>query len=68
MTTRQILSLAFSPVAYFEVGRQIVATRGVGGLYMGLAFKVAHIGGTGACNAAFIPYFKRLMGEQQEIL
>jgi len=34
---------------------------------MGFAFKVAHIGGTGACNAAFIPHFKRLFGTEKEI-
>uniref|UniRef100_A0A7S2BR69 Uncharacterized protein n=1 Tax=Haptolina brevifila TaxID=156173 RepID=A0A7S2BR69_9EUKA len=68
MTTAQILSLSFSPVAYFNVGRQIVATRGIGALYMGLTFKVAHIGGTGACNAALIPYFKRLFGIEREVI
>lgn len=68
MTTTQILSLSFSPVAYFEVAQQIVRTRGIGALYMGLTFKVAHIGGTGACNAAFIPYFKKLFGVDREIM
>ena len=66
MTTGQILSLSFSPVSYFNVGKQIVMARGVGALYMGLTFKVAHIGGTGACNAALIPYFKGLFGMDRE--
>ena len=43
MTTSQILSLSFSPMSYLDVGRQIVQTRGVGALYMGLTFKVARI-------------------------
>jgi len=67
MTTAQIMSLSFSPISYFSVGRQIVAARGFGALYMGLTFKVAHIGGTGACNAALIPYFKKLFGIQRDL-
>ncbi|MEC8263732.1 MAG: hypothetical protein VX017_10560, partial [Pseudomonadota bacterium] len=67
MTSAQILHLTFSPAAYVRVASEIVAARGVGALYMGLAFKVMHIGGTGACNAAFIPYFKKLMGIEREI-
>ncbi|KAL1527482.1 hypothetical protein AB1Y20_016147 [Prymnesium parvum] len=67
MSTAEVLSLTFSPLRYLSVGRQIVAARGVGALYMGLTFKVAHIGGTGACNAALIPYFKRLFGIDREV-
>jgi len=67
MSTAQIVSLSFGPLSYLEVGRQIVNTRGLGALYMGLTFKVAHIGGTGACNAALIPYFKRLFGIEREV-
>ena len=67
MTTTQILSLSFSPVSYFQVAQQIVRTNGIGALYMGLTFKVAHIGGTGACNAALIPYFKKLFGIEREV-
>jgi len=67
MSASQIASLAFSPVAYARVAAEIVAARGIGALYLGLAFKVMHIGGTGACNAASIPYFKRLMGVEREI-
>ena len=66
MTTGQIMSLTFSPVAYWSVASQIIATRGVGALYMGLAFKIMHIGGMGAANAMFIPYFKRLFGMSEE--
>ena len=33
-------------VSDFGMARQIASTRGVGALYMGLTFKVAHIGGT----------------------
>jgi hypothetical protein len=67
MSTAQIMRLSFSPLSYLRVARQIVASKGVGGLYMGFAFKVAHIGGTGACNAAFIPIFKRLFGIDREV-
>ena len=67
MTSAQIASLSFSPLAYLDVARQIVVSRGVGALYLGLAFKVAHIGGTGACNAVLIPYFKQLFGVEREV-
>ena len=67
MSSGQIASLCVSPWAYMSVARQIVATRGVSALYMGLAFKVTHIGGVGACNAALIPYFKRLFGIEREV-
>ncbi|KAL3923851.1 MAG: hypothetical protein SGPRY_004094 [Prymnesium sp.] len=41
MTSAEILSLTFSPLRYYSVGRQIVAARGFGALYMGLSFKVS---------------------------
>lgn len=66
MSTGQIMSLAFSPIAYWKVASQIIAARGIGALYMGLTFKIAHIGGMGAANAMFIPYFKRLFGMSEE--
>ena len=68
MTTSQILSLSFSYGAYLDTAKQIVATRGFGALYMGLAFKIAHIGGTGALNAALIPQFKRIFGIEREVM
>tara|TARA_B110001452_G_C15198117_1_gene415830 strand:+ start:159 stop:1097 length:939 start_codon:yes stop_codon:yes gene_type:complete len=68
MSSAQILSLAFSPVAYLDMARKIVAARGVGALYMGLGFKIAHIGGTGALNAALIPQAKKLMGIDREVM
>jgi hypothetical protein len=68
MSTGTILRMTFSYGAYYEVAAQIVRTSGFGALYMGLAFKVAHIGGTGALNAAFIPYFKKLLGVDREIM
>ena len=40
MSTAEVLSLAFSPQRYIEVGRQIAASKGIGALYMGFAFKV----------------------------
>lgn len=67
LLTRATYAIAGSPLSYFNVGKQIVMSRGVGALYMGLTFKVAHIGGTGACNAAFIPYFKKLFGIDREV-
>lgn len=67
MTSAQILSLTFSPISYGRVAAEIVRARGVGALYMGLAFKVAHISGMGACNAAFISVFKKLMGVDREL-
>ena len=66
MTRVQILQLTFGFGAYIDMARQIVAARGVSALYMGLAFKIAHIGGTGALNAALIPQFKRMLGVRQE--
>uniref|UniRef100_A0A6T7DMD3 Mitochondrial carrier protein n=1 Tax=Coccolithus braarudii TaxID=221442 RepID=A0A6T7DMD3_9EUKA len=67
MSRSQIATLAFSPSTYFEVGRQIAYKNGVGALYRGLAFKIAHIGGVGALNAALIPYFKRTFGVRREV-
>lgn len=68
MTTAQIVRLAVSPASYWGVARGIVAARGFGALYLGLSFKVAHIGGTGALNAALIPQFKRVLGTQREVI
>lgn len=68
MSTGTILRLTFSYGQYFEVAKQIVRANGIGALYMGLTFKVMHIGGTGAMNAAFIPFFKKLMGVDREIM
>ena len=68
MSTAQIVRLSFSYGAYLEMAQQIVATRGVGALYMGLGFKIAHIGGTGALNAALIPQFKRILGVEREVM
>jgi len=67
MTTAQILRLSFSYVEYYRVAAEIVKTRGLGALYMGLTFKVLHIGGTGAFNAALIPRFKKLFGVDREV-
>ena len=68
MSTAQILRFVLSPAAYLQTARGIVAARGLGALYMGLTFKIAHIGGTGALNAALIPQFKRLFGVERELI
>jgi hypothetical protein len=67
MSGAQILSLSFSPLAYFEAGRAIYASKGLGALYMGLGFKVLHLGGVGSCNAALIPRFKKWFGIEREV-
>ena len=57
--------MALDPAAWPE-WLDWAESRGVGALYMGLAFKIAHIGGMGAANAMLIPYFKRLFGMSEE--
>ena len=68
MSSGQIARLALSPAAYWDTARGIVAARGLGALYLGLGFKIAHIGGTGALNAALIPQFKRILGTEREVI
>lgn len=47
---------------HVQVASEIVAARGIKGLYTGLGFKAVHLGGSGALMAAFIPFFADLMG------
>jgi len=54
-----------SPAGVMEhlvVAKEIVQSSGVRGLYSGLAFKAAHLGGSGALMAVFIPIFSNMMG------
>ena len=43
---------------------EIVAARGIAGLYSGFAFKALHLGGSGAIMAVAVPFFSNLMGIQ----
>ena len=47
---------------HFQVASEIVAQRGIGGLYSGIAFKALHLGGSGALMAMLIPMFSKMMG------
>eukprot|EP01038_Epipyxis_sp_PR26KG_P005142 gene5142-7162_t len=48
------------------VGKEIIAARGIGGLYAGFGFKAIHLGGGGALMAFFIPFFKNLILANQQ--
>jgi len=52
--------------ALFVVGSEIVAKKGVKGLYFGFGFKAIHLGGSGALLATLVPGFKHLMGVTKE--
>lgn len=59
------ISYGVSPrgvMEHVKVASEIVAARGIGGLYTGIGFKALHLGGSGALMAAFIPVFSQLMG------
>jgi hypothetical protein len=64
----RLLSLAVSPVPYFAAANEIIAARGVSALYMGLAFKSFHLGGSGALLAFFIPFFKSWMSVAGDVM
>ena len=51
---------------FFRVGGQIVAAKGLGGLWTGFPFKAMHLGGSGALLAILIPFFKERMGVSME--
>lgn len=60
---------AFSPALmvtgvtnFFKMGGQIMASKGIGGLYSGFGFKAMHLGGSGALLAMLIPLFKGMFG------
>lgn len=42
------------------VGKEIVAARGIGGLYTGFKYKAFHLGGGGALMAFFLPFYTKL--------
>lgn len=47
---------------HVAVAREIVAAKGLTGLYAGFGFKALHLGGSGALMAMFVPIFANLMG------
>eukprot|EP00286_Rhodomonas_abbreviata_P020067 CAMPEP_0181295364 /NCGR_PEP_ID=MMETSP1101-20121128/4108_1 /TAXON_ID=46948 /ORGANISM="Rhodomonas abbreviata, Strain Caron Lab Isolate" /LENGTH=300 /DNA_ID=CAMNT_0023400111 /DNA_START=18 /DNA_END=920 /DNA_ORIENTATION=- len=48
--------------SFMDMGKTIVAQKGVKGLYSGFGFKALHLGGSGALLAMLIPMFKNLFG------
>ena len=48
-----------------SVGRDIVAARGVGGLWSGIVFKACHLGGGGALMALLVPFFKKALADSE---
>jgi solute carrier family 25 (mitochondrial 2-oxodicarboxylate transporter), member 21 len=47
---------------HFDVAKEILANKGIRGLYAGFSFKALHLGGSGALMALFIPIFSKLFG------
>jgi len=64
---KQVLSGAAgsAEASLLSVGRDIVARRGVGGLWAGISFKALHLGGGGALMAFLIPFFKQAFDEKK---
>jgi len=52
--------------AILGAGSEIVAKRGVGGLYAGFAFKSMHLGGSGALMNFLLPVFRNILQVQVE--
>jgi len=48
--------------SFLDMGKNIYAQKGIGGLYMGFGFKALHLGGSGALLAMLIPAFKKAFG------
>ena len=44
------------------MGGEIIAQKGVTGLWTGFQFKAVHLGGSGALLAMLIPFFKERLG------
>jgi solute carrier family 25 2-oxodicarboxylate transporter 21 len=47
---------------HIAVAREIVAARGIAGLYAGFGFKAMHLGGSGSLMAALVPIFSNMFG------
>lgn len=47
---------------FVSMAGEIIASKGIGGLYMGFGFKAMHLGGSGALLATLIPLFKTAFG------
>lgn len=71
---KRVLSKIMNPSAavsselattFFGVGQEIVASKGIAGLYAGFQFKAFHLGGGGALMAVMIPFFTKLFAEKK---
>lgn len=63
--TRPVHGVSFKGIAeHFTMAKEIVANVGVRGLYSGIIFKAAHLGGSGALMALFVPMFAKMMNIQ----
>lgn len=69
VTERPKLSLGFlvsGVTDFFKIGSEIMASKGIGGLYYGFGFKALHLGGSGALLAWLVPFFKDLLSVSKE--
>eukprot|EP00596_Hydrurales_sp_CCMP1899_P001212 CAMPEP_0119036202 /NCGR_PEP_ID=MMETSP1177-20130426/3730_1 /TAXON_ID=2985 /ORGANISM="Ochromonas sp, Strain CCMP1899" /LENGTH=304 /DNA_ID=CAMNT_0006995647 /DNA_START=244 /DNA_END=1158 /DNA_ORIENTATION=+ len=64
---KRVLGSLPGTIQFLEVGKEIVKTRGFGGLYAGFKFKSLHLGGGGALMAFFLPFFKKVFAVQPPV-
>jgi hypothetical protein len=55
-------------LTFWNVGKDIVASKGPGALYAGFKFKAFHLGGGGALMAFLIPFFTNIFSDQGPII
>jgi hypothetical protein len=51
-------------LTFWNVGKDIIASKGPGALYAGFKFKAFHLGGGGALMAFLIPFFTNIFSEK----
>lgn len=56
------LELTVNPMPFFGKASEIMAAKGIGGLYSGVGVKMVHLGGSGAILAVLVPRFKTMWG------
>lgn len=56
------LYLTVNPGPFFGKASEIMASKGIGGLYSGVGVKCVHLGGSGAILAVLVPRFKKMWG------
>lgn len=65
---RVLMGKVDKAVTLIGVGKEIVASNGVGGLYAGFKFKALHLGGGGALMAILIPFYQNVFNPPPPVI